>query len=110
MLFVILFSVSCSVSFFLGIVGYLFIFISTLRERLYLSAVGFEELRTQFETLLCLGKAAVFLWTNDHNPTDPSVPHNNSHVSCAIYSQLTLSRLRLSRIIAYLEEKIWSLF
>ena len=27
-----------------------------------------------------------------------------------IYSQLSLSRLRLSRITAYLEEKIWSLF
>ena len=26
------------------------------------------------------------------------------------YSQLSLSRLRLSRITAYLEEKIWSLF
>ena len=27
-----------------------------------------------------------------------------------IYSRLSLSRLRLSRITAYLEEKIWSLF
>ena len=27
-----------------------------------------------------------------------------------IYSQLSLSRLRLSRTTAYLEEKIWSLF
>ena len=27
-----------------------------------------------------------------------------------VYSQLSLSRLRLSRITAYLEEKIWSLF
>ena len=29
--------------------------------------------------------------------------------SASIYSQLSLSRLRLSRITAYLEEKIWSL-
>ena len=27
-----------------------------------------------------------------------------------MYSRLSLSRLRLSRIIAYLEEKTWSLF
>ena len=31
-------------------------------------------------------------------------------LSKRMYSQLPLSRLRLSRISAYLEEKIWSLF
>ena len=34
----------------------------------------------------------------------------NGQWRCARYSQLSLSRLRLSRISAYLEEKIWSLF
>ena len=29
---------------------------------------------------------------------------------CSTYSRLSLSRLRLSRITAYLEDKIWSLF
>ena len=34
-----------------------------------------------------------------------------SKVNCMyMYSQLSLSRLRLSRITAFLEEKIWSLF
>ena len=34
---------------------------------------------------------------------------NFEEVGCALYSWLSLSRLRLSRITAYLEVKIWSL-
>ena len=34
----------------------------------------------------------------------------SAHYSCINYSQLSLSRIRLSRITAYLEEKSWSLF
>ena len=33
-----------------------------------------------------------------------------TEITCAIYSQLSLSRPRLSRITAHLEVKIWSLF
>ena len=36
--------------------------------------------------------------------------HQCAMVIHSKYSQLSLSRLRLSRITAYLEEKIWSLF
>ena len=41
---------------------------------------------------------------------EPNFRKRKERRKCVIYSRLSLFRLRLSRITAYLEEKIWSLF
>ena len=47
----------------------------------------------------------------DPDKADLNEPlHLGEHCLQFQYSRLSLSRLRLSRITAYLEEKIWSLF
>ena len=53
-------------------------------------------------------KFKTYVWTRN-----PWLRFINIGVSIIVqieYSRLSLSRLRLSRITAYLEEKIWSLF
>ena len=77
----------------------------------------------------CFGKCVVLAFGNvifrrSVRPSFKTVKHSNGiclklkTFTCVaifrrgnlfIYSQLSLSRLRLSRITAYLEEKIWSL-
>ena len=50
---------------------------------------------------------------NLHEEEIKTVPHKHLfflHSINTTYSRLSLSRLRLSGITAYLEEKIWSLF
>ena len=78
----------------------------TYRVRLVKSSIYCYQNEMQFNScLMTIGIFEVHLYYK----IDLEIQSWHDQIRFMIYSRLSLSRLRLSRITAYLEEKIWSL-